>query len=83
MAQSKNENLIETVLRNKNVPILNEILNHPDEYRCQIIYVQINRDKKNIPRFTNYYYRHLPHEYWNPASTVKTSVSSTCLAKIE
>ncbi len=82
MAQSKNENLVESVLRNKNVPILNEILNHQEEYRCQVIYVQINRDEKNIAHFTYYYYRHLPREYWNPASTVKLPLAALALQKL-
>lgn len=82
MAQGKNENLVESVLGNKNVPVINEILNHPNEYRCQIIYVQINRDEKNIPHFTYYYYRHLPKEYWNPASTVKLPLAALALQKL-
>lgn len=82
MAQSKNENLVESVLRNKNVPVLNDILNHPEKYRCQVVYVQINRDQKNIPHFTYYYYRHLPREYWNPASTVKLPVAALALQKL-
>lgn len=82
MAQSKNENLPESVLRNKNVPLLNEVLNHPEVYRCQVIYVQINRDEKNIPHFTYYYYRRLPREYWNPASTVKLPLAALALQKL-
>lgn len=81
MAQ-KNGNLVETILKNKKNLILEEVLNHPNNYRCQIIYVQINRDKYNKPHFTYYNYRNNPEEYFYPASTVKLPLAALSLQKL-
>jgi hypothetical protein len=59
-----------------------EILKNPNEYRVQIIYTQIDRDKNNIPHFKEYSYRLNPSEYFYPASTVKMPLAIMALDKI-
>lgn len=81
-AQSSSNYLLENILRNRNIPILNKVLNNPEEYRYQIIYVQINRDKNNEPHFTQYNYRNLEDEYFNPASIVKLPAAALALQKL-
>jgi len=58
------------------------ILNHPDQYRVQIFYTQIDRDKNNIPHFKEYSYRLNPNEYFYPASTVKMPLAIMALDKL-
>lgn len=56
------------------------ILSNPDKYRVQILYTQIDRDKKNLPEFKSYAYRLNKDEYFYPASTVKFPA---CLLALE
>lgn len=66
---------------NKN-SIFQEVIRHPDTYRLQIIYTQINRDKYNRPSFTNYYFNVDSTNYFNPASTVKLPLALLSLEKL-
>lgn len=75
------EFLIKLLSANQN-PIFREVLRHPETYRLQIIYTQINRDKANAPTFTNYYYRVDSTAYFNPASTVKLPLALLSLEKL-
>ncbi|CCH56477.1 hypothetical protein BN8_05817 [Fibrisoma limi BUZ 3] len=59
-----------------------QVIQHPAQYRLQIIYTQINRDKNNVPTFTNYYFRVDSTEYFNPASTVKLPLTLLSLEKL-
>jgi hypothetical protein len=59
-----------------------KILSKPNEYRLQILYTQINRDKNNVPHFKEYSYRLNSKEYFYPASTVKMPMAFLALEKI-
>jgi hypothetical protein len=59
-----------------------EILNNPNEYRVQLFYTQIDRDKNNIPHFKEFSYRLNPSEYFYPASTVKMPLAILALDKL-
>lgn len=59
-----------------------DILDNADKYRVQILYTQINRDKKNRPTFKSYGFRINKSEYFYPASTVKFPASVMALEKI-
>ncbi|MET3129082.1 hypothetical protein ABID42_004204 [Arcicella rosea] len=59
-----------------------DILDNADKYRVQILYTQINRDKKNRPTFKIYGFRINNSEYFYPASTVKFPASLMALEKI-
>jgi hypothetical protein len=58
------------------------ILANPARYRVQILYTQIDRDKRNRPAFTSYSYRLDPKEYFYPASTVKFPTALMALEKM-
>lgn len=58
------------------------VFQHPDKYRLQILYTQINRDKNNQPHFSTYTYHCTPDYYFNPASTVKMPLSFLSLEKL-
>ena len=59
-----------------------EILSKPDVYEVQIIYTQINRDRKNRPKFKTYTYQLDNNRYFYPASTVKFPSVLLALEKI-
>ena len=59
-----------------------ELMDNADKYRLQILYTQIDRDKKNHPKFTTFGYRISNSEYFYPASTVKFPAAVLALEKI-
>lgn len=58
------------------------ILQNRDSFRVQIMYTQIDRDKKNRPVFTDYGFHLNPNEYFYPASTVKMPAAFLALEKL-
>ena len=74
-------NLLEKLMQQKPAQF-GKILANPNEYRLQILYTQINRDKNNVPHFKEYSYRLNPKEYFYPASTVKMPLAFLALEKI-
>jgi len=80
IAQS-DANLLEKLMLQKPAQF-GKILANPNEYRLQILYTQINRDKNNIPHFKEYSYRLNPKEYFYPASTVKMPMAFLAFEKI-
>jgi len=59
-----------------------KILANPKDYRLQILYTQIDRDKNNVPHFKEFTYNLNPKEYFYPASTVKMPLAFLALEKI-
>ena len=81
-SQGRTDSLLLQVLSaNKNV-IVQKVLSNPMEYRLQVIYTQINRDKYNNPTFISYYYNYDPNLYFNPASMVKLPAALLALGKL-
>jgi len=60
-----------------------QVLTHPDTYRLQILYVQIDRDRHNHPHFHTYAYHADPQLYFYPASVVKLPLACLALEKAE
>ena len=79
--QSKN-NPLTAVLNQIEDTITKKIITNPQEYRCQIIYTQIDRDKNNEPSFKNYHFNVNPDFYFNPASMVKMPLAFLSLEKL-
>lgn len=75
------ENFIENLLKTKPVNFEN-ILNNQSKYEVQIIFTQINRDKKNKPILITHSYQTGSNQYFYPASTVKLPASILALEKI-
>ncbi|MDB5241167.1 MAG: hypothetical protein JWP57_1792, partial [Spirosoma sp.] len=80
--QARTDAYLAKLLQANQHPVLQEVIRHPAQYRLQIIYTQINRDKANVPTFTNYYFRVDSTEYFNPASTVKLPLALLSLEKL-
>ena len=81
-AQVKNTPWLEQLIRKGSSPALQNVLNNPEEYRYQIIYTKIDRDKNNEPKFINYYLNVDRGRYFNPASMVKMAVAFAALEKL-
>lgn len=82
IAQLRTSRLLNDIFGAGQDSLFQSVIQHPDIYRYQIIYTQINRDKKNIPSFTNYYFNYDSLQYFNPASTVKMPLAFLSLEKL-
>ena len=80
-AQPKTDALLKNILEQNKDTLVQKVLSNPKEYRLQIIYTQINRDKNNKPSFKNYYFNVDSLFYFNPASTVKLPLAILSLQK--
>jgi hypothetical protein len=81
-AQNKTDEELVHLLRAHASDSLIKILDNTETYRYQLIYTQIDRNKKNKPRFTHYHYNVNRNNYFYPASTVKLPVALMALEKI-
>lgn len=73
--------LLKQLLQSK-PELFNSILQNRDSFRVQILYTQIDRDKKNKPVFTDYGFHLNQDEYFYPASMVKMPVAFLALEKL-
>lgn len=81
-AQPQTDSLLLRILKANSNPALQQVLRNPQTYRCQIIYTQISRNRKNKPQFRHYYFNYDPDLYFNPASTVKLPLAALALEKL-
>ena len=82
VAQSRAHKLLKDIFSANKDSLFKSVILHPEIYRYQIIYTQINRDKSNNPSFTNYYFFFDSLQYFNPASTVKMPLAFLSLEKL-
>jgi hypothetical protein len=75
------ENLLETMMK-QDPSSFGNILANRDSLRVQIVYTKIDRDKKNRPHFTDYYFNVKNDLYFYPASTAKMPVAFLALEKL-
>ena len=81
-AQPKTDSIMLRILSGINSSTAEKIISNPIDYRCQIIYTQIDRNKKGVPHFTNHYFNVDPAFYFNPASMVKMPLAFLSLEKL-
>jgi hypothetical protein len=82
VAQPKTNKALVSILNANKNSLFQQVLRDPQTYRLQIIYTQVNRDKKNKPSFTHYYFNYDPELYFNPASMVKMPLAFLALEKL-
>jgi len=82
VAQPKTDTLLQNMLLGNSNPIMQKVLKEKDSFRLQVIYTQINRDRRNKPSFKNYYFNTDTNLYFNPASTVKLPLAILALEKL-
>ncbi|HEX6848697.1 MAG TPA: serine hydrolase [Chitinophagaceae bacterium] len=81
-SQSRTDKLLKDILTAEKDSLLQSVIQNPEIFRFQIIYTRIDRDKNNIPSFTNYYFNYDSLQYFNPASTVKMPLAFLSLEKL-
>jgi Beta-lactamase enzyme family len=81
-SQFRTDSLLITILRADTSSAMQKIIQHPEGYRVQLIYTQIDRDANNRPRFKNYYFHVNRDFYFYPASTVKLPLALLSLEKL-
>lgn len=81
-AQPQTDSLLSNLLHSNQHPVVQGVLQQPQTHRVQVIYTQINRNAKNEPTFTHYYFNHDPQLYFNPASMVKLPLAILALEKL-
>ena len=80
--QPRSDKLLKDLFVANKDSLFTSVIQHPEIYRYQIIYTQINRDKNNVPSLTNYYFNYDSLQYFNPASTVKMPLAFLSLEKL-
>lgn len=81
-SQIKYSSWFNKLLRKNASQQLLQVLDNPHEFRYQIIYTKIDRDKNNEPHFTPYYLNVDENRYFNPASMVKLPTALMALEKL-
>jgi len=81
-AQPQTDPYLYDLLRQSRDSVLQQVMAAPDSFRVQIIYTQIDRNRKNQPRFTNYAFNLDSNLYFNPASTLKLPLALLALEKL-
>tara|TARA_B100000315_G_scaffold73560_1_gene67184 strand:+ start:646 stop:1881 length:1236 start_codon:yes stop_codon:yes gene_type:complete len=80
-AQITDSPLINEILKNFK-PEFPNIFSAPDQYKLQIIYTQVNRDRNNVPELETHTFRLKPREYFYPASTIKFPIAVLAMEKL-
>lgn len=80
-AQQNNSKLIDSLLKT-NPTAFKNIADNYKKYKIQIIYTRIDRDKQNVPHFTNHFYFYDSTNYFYCASMVKLPCSILALEKV-
>ncbi|MCU0424855.1 MAG: class A beta-lactamase-related serine hydrolase [Candidatus Kapabacteria bacterium] len=81
VATPKNTTLLDSLMRTE-PQHFSAILANEQKHRVQILYTQIDRDKRNRPVFRSFAYRLDPKEYFYPASTTKLPSALLALEKM-
>ena len=79
---TKSDARLRSILETNKNEVFQDVLNNATSYRCQVIYTQIDRDRKNVPHFKNYFFHYDSLLYFNPASTVKMPLAFLALEKL-
>lgn len=69
-------------LLDRSDPAMREVLAHPDRYRVQIIFTQVNRNNKNKPFLKHHTWNLDTLKYFHPASMVKLPTAALTLEKL-
>jgi len=81
-SQMNNDTLLIRLFSEEKDSLFREVWQHPGQYRLQVLYTEINRDKKNRPSFTDHAFDLDPLRYFYPASVVKMPLAFLSLEKL-
>ena len=74
--------LFDTIFSKVQDSVTKHVLANPTNYKYQIVYTAINRDKEGVPIFTNHYLHTASNNYFNPASMVKMPLAFLAMEKL-
>ncbi len=80
-AQQQEDPLLQSIFR-QHPEWFDTLLQHADQWGIQVIYTEINRDRKGNPRFNDHFYHVDPQHYYYPASTVKFPIACLALQRL-
>ncbi|MEK0421577.1 MAG: hypothetical protein EBV15_02570 [Bacteroidetes bacterium] len=80
--EANNSGWLKSLFENKGSTLFKQILDRPDKYRFQIIYSQIDRNRRGVPFIKSHYYNFNKGQYFYPASLVKLPTSLLSLQKL-
>ena len=80
-AQCTEESLLERIADDGPESIASVLADY-EKYEVQVVYVQIDRDRDNVPSFTEYTFNVDDNRYFYPASTVKMPIAILSLDKL-
>lgn len=63
-------------------PLIRNVLDSFNQYESQIVYIRIDRNQQNIPRFQSFHWNLQPDHYFYPASMVKMPTALLAAEKI-
>jgi hypothetical protein len=75
------DNFLEALLKSQKNR-LGPVFSDPATYRLQVIFTRVDRDERQLPHFTDYFYGVSPGTYFYPASTVKLPAAALALEKL-
>ena len=78
----KDNNVLTRLLNESEDSLIQKICSNEAAHEIQILYTQIQRDKKGNPIFNEFSYQENPKRYFYPASTVKLPVAILALEKV-
>ncbi|TCJ13111.1 hypothetical protein EPD60_13660 [Flaviaesturariibacter flavus] len=81
-AQPRTDRFLDSLIRSSRDETVRKVAGDPLACRVQVIYTRIDRDARNRPHFTNYYWNYDPALYFNPASMVKLPLAFLSLEKL-
>ena len=73
---------LDNLFKTKGSALFKQVIQQPEKYRYQIIYSQIDRDRKGLPLIKTHYYHFDKSRYFYPASLVKFPASLLALQKL-
>lgn len=82
IAGRKATNPLERILA-EHAADFDSLLRQPERYEIQIIYTRIDRDARQQPTFTSYYWNVDSNRYFYPASMVKMPLALLALEKLQ
>jgi len=78
----QHDSTIDQIISNIQNEQAKKIIANPNQYRCQVIYTQIDRNAKGTPHFTHHRFNAGSNLYFNPASMVKMPLAFLSLEKL-
>lgn len=82
ISQAKTDDFLVQLFEKSENTVFRQVIENKKKYRVQIVYTKIDRDERNKPLVSNYYFNVDENAYFYPASMVKMPISFLSLEKL-